>query len=70
VKLKGNDLPTHGIILFDETADVFDHVDISIVSYMNAQEREIASFGFDVRIETREKVVESPVQSAFLKANT
>ena len=29
---QGNDLPAHGIILFDETADVFGHVDISRVS--------------------------------------
>ena len=44
--------------------------DFAISRYMNALEREIASFGFDVHVETREKVVESPVQSAFLKANT
>ncbi len=44
--------------------------DFAISRYMDALEREIVSFGFDVRIETREKVVESPVQSAFLKANS
>ena len=44
--------------------------DFAISRYMNALEREIVSFGFDVHVETREKVVESPVQSAFLKANT
>lgn len=42
----------------------------AISRYMDALEREIASFGFDVRVEAREKAVESPVQSAFLKANT
>jgi len=44
--------------------------DFAISRYMDALEREIASFGFDVAIEARQKVLESPVQSAFLKANT
>lgn len=44
--------------------------DFAISRYMKALEREIASFGFDVAVETKEKVVKSPVQSAFLKANT
>ena len=38
--------------------------------YANALEREIASFGFDVRLEKKEKTAESKVQSAFLKADT
>jgi len=38
--------------------------------YTGALEREIASFGFDVRLEKKEKTAESKVQSAFLKADT
>lgn len=37
--------------------------------YLNALEREIRSFGFEVRVTRREKRAESPVQSAFLKAD-
>ena len=42
----------------------------AISRYMSALKREITSFGFDVAVETKEKAVESPIQSAFLKANT
>ncbi len=38
--------------------------------YAGALEREIASFGFDVRLEKKEKTAESRIQSAFLKADT
>jgi len=38
--------------------------------YANALEREIASFGFQVRLEKKQKTAESKVQSAFLKADT
>lgn len=38
--------------------------------YANALRKEIAAFGFDVRVENRKKKAFSPVQSAFLKANT
>lgn len=38
--------------------------------YVGALEREIRSFGFEVSVERREKKKESPVQSAFLKADT
>jgi len=38
--------------------------------YASALEREIASFGFEVRLEKKEKAAESKVQSAFLKADT
>ncbi len=38
--------------------------------YTKALENEIASFGFDVRLEKKEKTARSKVQSAFLKADT
>jgi len=44
--------------------------DFDIGRYSLALEKELRAFGFDVRVEKRNKVVTSPVQSAFLKANT
>jgi predicted nucleotidyltransferase component of viral defense system len=44
------------------------HFDLS--SYTGALLKELSAFGFDVRVEQRKKIVESAVQSAFLKANT
>jgi len=44
--------------------------DFDIGQYSLALEKELRAFGFDVRVEKRNKVVASPVQSAFLKANT
>jgi len=38
--------------------------------YSTALEKELRAFGFDVRMEKRNKAIASPVQSAFLKANT
>ncbi|HMP72312.1 MAG TPA: nucleotidyl transferase AbiEii/AbiGii toxin family protein [Kiritimatiellia bacterium] len=38
--------------------------------YGNALCRELASFGFDVAFESRSKKVNTPIESAFLKANT
>ena len=38
--------------------------------YSSALERELAAFGFEVRVEQKGKAVETAVQSAFLKANT
>ncbi len=39
-------------------------------NYSTALEKELRAFGFDVRMEKRNKAIASPVQSAFLKANT
>ena len=39
-------------------------------NYSAALQKEIKAFGFDVRIEQRDKAVGSAVKSAFLKANT
>ncbi|NWF55381.1 MAG: nucleotidyl transferase AbiEii/AbiGii toxin family protein [Syntrophaceae bacterium] len=44
--------------------------DFDLSRYVGALEREIRSFGFEVSVERRKKKTESPVQSAFLKADT
>jgi len=44
--------------------------DFDIGKYSLALEKELNAFGFDVRVEKRNKVVATAVQSAFLKANT
>jgi predicted nucleotidyltransferase component of viral defense system len=41
-----------------------------IDKYSLALEKELRAFGFNVRVEKRNKAVITPVQSAFLKANT
>lgn len=43
--------------------------DFDLSRYSSAVERELQSFGFDAKMTSREKKDESPVQSAFLKAN-
>jgi len=44
--------------------------DFDLSRYSGAVERELQSFGFAAKMTIREKKDESPVQSAFLKANT
>jgi predicted nucleotidyltransferase component of viral defense system len=44
--------------------------DFDISRYISALEREVRSFGFQVRVTVRKKDAKSPVQSAFLKADT
>ena len=44
--------------------------DFDLSRYGGAVERELQSFGFEAKMTTREKKEASPVQSAFLKANT
>ncbi len=44
--------------------------DFNLSRYIGALEREIRSFGFEVSVTRREKTAESPIQSAFLKADT
>jgi len=44
--------------------------DFDIGQYSLTLEKELRAFGFDVRVEKRNKVITTPVQSAFLKANT
>jgi len=48
-----------------EPLDSFD-----ITGYTAFLQRETEGFGFDVRVERIDKAMQSPVQSAFLKANT
>ena len=48
-----------------EPLDSFD-----ITGYTAFLQRETKAFGFDVRVERIDKAVQSPIQSAFLKANT
>ena len=44
--------------------------DFDLGKYSRALEKELIAFGFDVEVEKRNKVLSSPIQSAFLKANT
>ena len=44
--------------------------DFHLPGYTTAVHRELSAFGFDVRVEQRQKGTNSAVQSAFLKANT
>ena len=45
-------------------------VSFDITSYTGFLERETKGFGFDVRVERIDKAIQTPVQSAFLKADT
>ena len=63
----------YGLDRFSEDVDFsllepFDNFDIT--GYAAFLQRECEAFGFDVRFEKTEKPLQSPVQSAFLKANT
>jgi predicted nucleotidyltransferase component of viral defense system len=63
----------YGLDRFSEDMDFsllspMDDFDLSV--YTTALQKELAAFGFDVRIDQRDKGAESAVQSAFLKANT
>jgi predicted nucleotidyltransferase component of viral defense system len=44
--------------------------DFDITKYLSALQKELEAFGFDVRVEQRNKAIESAVQSAFLKADS
>ncbi|WP_303720377.1 nucleotidyl transferase AbiEii/AbiGii toxin family protein [Malonomonas rubra] len=44
--------------------------DFDLASYSTALEKELKAFGFDVRVEQKNKSVATPVQSAFLKTDT
>ncbi len=44
--------------------------DFRLERYSHALEKELAAFGFTVRVELKNKVITSAVQSAFLKADT
>ncbi|MGC9519219.1 MAG: nucleotidyl transferase AbiEii/AbiGii toxin family protein [Desulfuromonadaceae bacterium] len=44
--------------------------DFDLAGYSAALEKELKAFGFDVRVEQKNKSVATPFQSAFLKADT
>jgi predicted nucleotidyltransferase component of viral defense system len=44
--------------------------DFLLKPYLGAVRKELAAFGFDMRVEQRKKKLENPVHSAFLKAGT
>lgn len=63
----------YGLDRFSEDLDfslIRPQPDFDLSRYLGVLEREIASFGFEVRLEKKEKKTVSPVQSAFLKADT
>ncbi|MBN1141520.1 MAG: nucleotidyl transferase AbiEii/AbiGii toxin family protein [Deltaproteobacteria bacterium] len=63
----------HGLDRFSEDLDfslLRPMSDFRLDRYSEALERELAAFGFKVRLEVKDKAIETPVQSAFLKADT
>jgi predicted nucleotidyltransferase component of viral defense system len=63
----------HGLDRFSEDLDfslIKPMSKFDIAKYLAALQKELEAFGFDVRVEQRNKAVISAVQSAFLKANT
>lgn len=44
--------------------------DFDLSGYMNSVKKETGAFGFDMRVEAIDKAARTPIQSAFLKANT
>jgi len=63
----------HGLDRFSEDVD-FSLLEPSdsfdIARYTDFLQKEIEGFGFDARVERVDKAIRTPVQSAFLKANT
>lgn len=63
----------YGLDRFSEDLDfslLEPNIDFNWSNYANALEKELFAFGFKVSIELRNKAIRSPIQSAFLKANT
>lgn len=63
----------HGLDRFSEDMDfslLRPMKNFDLTSYLGTLKKEIDSFGFEIRTQRVEKVVSSPVQSAFLKADT
>jgi hypothetical protein len=63
----------HGMERFSEDLDftlLEPQPDFTIGRYTSALQKELMALGFDVHIDLRQKVISSPVQSDFLKANT
>ena len=63
----------YGLDRFSEDIDfslLEPSLDFDLKRYMAFVQKEMEAFGFDVLVEKVEKAVETPVQSAFLKADT
>jgi hypothetical protein len=63
----------YGMDRFSEDLDfslIKPQSDFDLSRYLGVLEREIASFGFDVRLEKKDKTTVNPIQSAFLKGDT
>lgn len=63
----------YGLDRFSEDLDfslLSPMMDFDLSFYTGALQKEIAAFGFDVRVESRKKTSQGAIQSAFLKANT
>ena len=63
----------YGLDRFSEDLDfslIEPRPDFELARYSDALEKELVAFGFEVRIEKKNKSVETAIQSAFLKANT
>ena len=63
----------YGLDRFSEDIDfslLEPSLDFDLKGYMAFVQKEMEAFGFDVLVEKVEKAVETPVQSAFLKADT
>ena len=63
----------HGLDRFSEDLDfslLMPFKDFELKAYLDALQKEIAAFGFDMRVESSSKPSQSQISSAFLKANT
>ncbi len=63
----------HGLDRYSEDLDfslLSPVPEFNLSAYTSAVEKELRAFGFDVRVEQRSKSAQTPVQSAFLKADT
>lgn len=63
----------HGLNRFSEDLDfslIKPNPNFQLSQYNQAITQELHSFGFEVRIETKQKSVETAIESAFIKANT
>lgn len=63
----------HGMDRFSEDLDftlLRPETAFTIGRYTDALQKELVALGFDVHVDLRQKAISSPIESAFLKANT
>lgn len=63
----------YGLNRFSEDLDftlLKTETDFDLNEYSNYLKKEFSAYGFDITIDKKEKAIKSPIQSAFLKANT